>query len=221
MTSDPSRPLDLGAALSALPLFPLPQAVLFPGAVLPLHVFEPRYKKMIRDCLSTHRALSVVQITDPATRDEHGHPVIAGVAGVGVIVDHMELSDGRYNILVRGIARARLDELPYVPPYRTARATILPTEETHVPERDVAALVTNLAAVVALIREREKDFEFRMPKDAPPGLIADVCAHYLLIDAGERQAILETFNLSERVLRVTELLALQRLSLSTDDHRLN
>src|SRR3954462_2326372 len=102
---------DLGPALSALPLFPLP-TVLFPGAMLPLHIFEPRYRAMIRDALDTHRALAVVLITDPNTLDEHGHPVIAEIAGAGVIVDHAELPSGRFNILVRGRARVRLEELP-------------------------------------------------------------------------------------------------------------
>lgn len=221
MTSDPSATLDLGAALGALPLFPLPQAVLFPGAVLPLHVFEPRYKAMIRDCLASHRTLSVVQIVDPETLDEHGHPVIASVAGVGTIVDHAELSEGRYNILVRGRARVRLEELPFVPPYRTARATVLETDETEAPERDVTALVSNATSFVALVRERDRDFDFRLPKGAPPGVIADICAHHLIIDAAERQEVLETLNLTERILRVTEALALQRLALSKSGHDLN
>lgn len=221
MTSDPSARLAIDAALGALPLFPLPQAVLFPGAVLPLHVFEPRYKAMIRDCLASHRALAVVQITDPGKRDEHGHPSIAGVAGAGVIIDHAELSDGRYNILVRGQSRVKLEELPFVPPYRTARATVLPTRDKGASERDVTALMSNAAAFVALVRERDHDFDFRLPGGVLPGVLADVCAHHLVIDAGERQSILETLDLNARVLRVTEILALQRLALSKRAHGLN
>ena len=221
MTSDPGAQLDLGAALGALPLFPLPQAVLFPGAVLPLHVFEPRYKAMIRDCLASHRALSVVQIVDPEAVDEHGHPVIAPVAGVGTIVDHVELSESRYNILVRGRARVRLEELPFVDPYRRARATVLDTNEADAPERDITALVSNATSFVALVRERDRDFEFRLPKGATPGAIADLCAHHLIIDATERQEVLETLDLPDRILLVTEALALQRLALSKTGHDLN
>lgn len=221
MTSDPGGQLAIDAALGALPLFPLPQAVLFPGAVLPLHVFEPRYKAMIRDCLATHRALAIVQITDPGRRDEHGHPAIAKVAGAGVIVDHAELSEGRYNILVRGQARVRLDELPFEPPYRRARATVLPVGVEAASERDVSAMISNAAAFVALVRDRDHEFEFRLPRGALPGALADICAHHLVIDAGERQSILETLDLRERVLRVTEILALQRLALSKGDRDLN
>jgi Lon protease-like protein len=221
MTSGPSKPDDISAALGELPLFPLPQAVLFPGAVLPLHVFEPRYRTMIRDCLSSHRALGVVQILDPVTLDAHGEPAIASVAGVGVIVEHAELPDGRYNVLVRGRARARLEELPFVPPYRRAKAMILPTEDTAVSDGDVSALVANATAFVALVRERDHEFDFRLPRGAAPGFITDVCAHHLVIDARERQTILETLDLSARVLRVTEALALQRLALSSKSHPLN
>ena len=90
----------LAPALEALPIFPLPQTVLFPGALLPLHVFEPRYRTMVKDCLSTHKALAVALIRETEERDVHRHPLIERVAGVGVIIDHVELPDGRYNILV-------------------------------------------------------------------------------------------------------------------------
>ena len=113
---------DLAPALSALPLFPLP-TVLFPGAMLPLHIFEPRYRQMIRDALESHRALAVVLIKNPALVDEHGHPAIADVAGAGVIVDHAELPSGRFNVLIRGRARVRISELPFIEPYRRAGAT--------------------------------------------------------------------------------------------------
>lgn len=213
--------LDLRPALDSLPLFPLQEVVLFPGAVLPLHVFEPRYKAMIRDCLASHRALAVVQITDSDNLDEHGHPGIARIAGAGVIIDHAELPEGRFNILVQGRERVRLEELPFVAPYRTARATIVPTAESGCSERDFSALVSNAAAFVTLVRDRDSRFDFRLPKDAPPGVVADICAHHLVVEASERQAILETLDLQARVLRVTEALALQRLALGKKDRDLN
>src|SRR5262249_22145375 len=113
---------DVAPALDALPLFPLP-TVLFPGAVLPLHVFEPRYRKMVRDVLDSHHVLAVVLITDPSELDAHGHPAIAGVATAGTVIDYTELPGGRYNILLRGRVRVKLAELPFVPPYRRAAAS--------------------------------------------------------------------------------------------------
>ena len=222
-------PRDLSAALSALPLFPLP-TVLFPGALLPLHVFEPRYRAMIRDVLDTHRALAVVLVTDPERVDEHGHPELARVAGAGIIVDHAELPSGRFNILVRGRARVLLEELPFgrpafaggTPlPYRRAHATVLEPPAADVPASDLSALISSATAFAARVRERDPSFEFPLPKDAPAGVIADLCAHHLVHDARERQAILETLHPRARVGRVAEALALQRLTLSHDPKDMN
>lgn len=225
---DPTRArgfVDLAPALDALPLFPLPQAVLFPGALLPLHVFEPRYRALVRDVLQTHRALSVVLITDPEAVDEHGHPAIASVAGVGVIIDHADLPGGRFNILLRGRARVRLEELPFVAPYRRARATIIepPTgaAAAEVAPGDLSALVATATSFASLVHERDRSFDFRIPHDASPALVADLCAHHLVLDGRERQRILEMQDPGARVRHVTEVLALQRLMLAGESGDLN
>lgn len=211
---------DLAPALEALPLFPL-ETVLFPGSLLPLHVFEPRYRALVRDILETHRALSVVMVTNPLDVDAHGHPGIASVAGAGVIVDYAELPDGRYNILVRGRARVRLRELPFEPPYRRAAATVIESPEAEVSQADLASLASAATSFTSLVRERERSFELPLPKNAPPALIADLCAHHLVIDPRERQAILEIFEVPARVRRVAEVLAMQRLALSGEPREVN
>jgi len=212
---------DLSEALSALPLFPLPNAVLFPGALMPLHVFEPRYRAMVRDVLATHRSMAVVMIVDATHTDEHGHPAIARVAGVGTIIDHAELPGGRYNILLRGRARVRLTELPFEPPYRRASADLCVPPDEEVSQGELSALVSTAAAFVAFVRERDRTFEFRLPRDAKPDLLADLCAHQLVLDARERQTILETLSPRERVRRVSDVLAMQRLTLSAGERELN
>jgi len=213
---------DLAPALAALPLFPL-STVLFPGALLPLQIFEPRYRAMVRDALDTHQALAVVLVADPERRDEHGHPAIAQIAGAGVIVDHAELPSGRFNILVRGRARVRIEqELPFGDkPYRRARTAVITPPAGEVAPSDLAALVAAAAAFAARVRERDPRFDFTLPRDAPAGLVADLCAHHLVLDARERQAALETLDVSPRVRRVAEALALQRLALSHDPKDMN
>jgi Lon protease-like protein len=214
---------DLTPALSALPLFPLP-TVLFPGALLPLHIFEPRYRAMVKDALDTHRALAIVLVTDPTTLDEHGHPAIARIAGAGIIVDHTELPGGRFNLLIRGRARVSLEELPFdgrVSPYRRARATVLTPPSIDVPPADLSALFSAATAFTSRVRERDPSFEFALPRDAPVSLVADLCAHHLVLDARERQQLLETLDPGERARRVAEALTLQRLTLSHDPHDIN
>ncbi|HLM71613.1 MAG TPA: LON peptidase substrate-binding domain-containing protein [Polyangiaceae bacterium] len=216
----PRKLPDLAPALEALPLFPL-ETVLFPGALLPLHVFEPRYRALVRDILETHRALSVVLVTNPLDIDAHGHPAIASVAGAGVIIDYAELPDGRFNILVRGRARVRLRELPFEPPYRRAAATVIESPEAEVTQSDLASLVSAATSFTSLVRERERSFELPLPKNAPPALIADLCAHHLVIDPRERQAILEMADVPARVRHVAEVLAMQRLALSGEPREVN
>src|SRR3954469_13950258 len=143
---------DIAAALDVLPVFPLPQTVLFPGALLPLHIFEPRYRVMVKDVLATNKTLAIALIRETGERDANRHPLIEPVAGVGIIIDHAELGDGRYNILLRGRARVRLEELPFVPPYRRARATLMQPTTGEAAPRDVAALLASAAAFAADIR---------------------------------------------------------------------
>jgi ATP-dependent Lon protease len=200
---------DLKASLRELPLFPLPQAVLFPGALMPLHVFEPRYRQMTRDALDTHRCLSVVQLLPNAPEDPPGQPAIARVAGVGVIVEAHELPDGRFNILVEGRGRVHLSELPFVPPYRRARAELLEDRPVEVPEVEHHALVAVANAFTTFVQTRDPSFQFTLPPSLPTARLADICAHHLILEAKERQKILETLDPAERVRMVSEAVALQ------------
>jgi Lon protease-like protein len=212
---------DLAPALPSLPLFPLP-TVLFPGAMMPLHIFEPRYRAMVRDAIEGHQALAVVLVTGPEELDEHGHPQIAKIAGAGIIIDHVELPSGRFNILVRGRARVALEELPFGDkPYRRARATVLAAPPGEAAPSDLSALISSATAFASRVRERDPSFEFPLPRDTPAGAVADLCAHHLVLDARERQAALETLEVGARVRRVTEVLALQRLALSNDPRDMN
>jgi Lon protease-like protein len=205
---------DVEAALAELPLFPLPGVVLFPETLMPLHVFEPRYRTMVLRALETHRTLSVVQIVDSNETDAHGHPAIATIAGVGVIIHHQELSGGRFNILVKGVSRVELVELPFEPPYRRARATIVESDDADASPSDLAALISTATSFASIVRGRDRTFDFRLPKSAAPGTLADLCAHHLLVDGRERQRALETARVGLRMRLVATALAAQAALLS-------
>ncbi len=213
MASPPSSPSatapDLRAALRELPLFPLPQAVLFPGALMPLHVFEPRYRQMTRDALDTHKMMAVVQLLPQSPEEPPGHPAIARVAGVGAIVEANELPDGRFNILLEGRGRVHLTELPFVPPYRRARAELLEDRPGDVSEIDHHSLIAVANAFTSFVQSRDASFQFSLPPSLPASRIADLCAHHLILDAKERQAILESLDPAARVRMVSDALALQ------------
>ncbi len=200
----------LGDALTRLGLFPLPEVVLFPGVLLPLHVFEPRYRKLTEDCLATSQLMGVVQIVSPEPVDGHGHPTLATVAGVGEIIRSQRLPGGRFNILLRGVCRARVEELPFEGPYRCARAEPLETLPSKYPATDLAALVSCLqqaraAANAAGIELASLGLD--SPEGVEPGELADYLAAALIPDGNDRQDVLETLDASARVSKVCGLIA--------------
>jgi Lon protease-like protein len=146
---------------------------------------------------------------------------IASVAGVGIIVHHEELPDGRSNIVLEGVARVRLDELPFCPPYRRARATLLHAVRTPVRAEEHAALVAAATDIVREVRRRDPEFAFDLPTERAAGVLADVCAAHLIVDADVRQRLLEELDDAARVRAVIEELAVQRLALGDRSRVLN
>jgi ATP-dependent Lon protease len=201
---------DPGAVLDAVAVFPLPQVVLFPGALMPLHIFEPRYRAMTRDVLGSTRTICVAQIPEDHGMDAHGQPHVACVAGVGEIVKCDALADGRFNILVQGKARAKVDELPFKRPYRRAQLTILEESRTKPEEALVRALVSTAHTVAEAVRQCHPQFQFALPQTDDPALVVDACAHYLVMDGSERQKLLEILDVNERVHRCLETLVSQQ-----------
>ncbi|HEY1536275.1 MAG TPA: LON peptidase substrate-binding domain-containing protein, partial [Polyangiaceae bacterium] len=105
--------------LAALPIFPLPNVVLFPGALLPLHVFEPRYRELTRRVLSGRQLMAVARLKPGFEEHYEGRPPVFEVCGVGSVIDSVAHADGRYDITLRGLARARIvNELPPENPFR-------------------------------------------------------------------------------------------------------
>jgi hypothetical protein len=117
-------PLPEGEFL--LPLFPLPNLVFFPHTRLPLHVFEPRYRQMVKDVLESDQRFGIVLLRPGWEPNYFGAPEVFECGTLGTIEQAVPLDDGRFNIVVRGDVRFRiLDEVSLVP-YRTARVIAAP-----------------------------------------------------------------------------------------------
>ncbi len=117
-------PLPEGEFL--LPLFPLPNIVFFPHTRLPLHVFEPRYRQMVRDVLEADQRFGIVLLRTGWEADYFGAPPVHGVGTLGTIEQAVPLEDGRFNIVVHGDVRIRILEEVSRVPYRTARVIAAP-----------------------------------------------------------------------------------------------
>lgn len=202
----------LEASLHELPIFPLPEMVFFPGVQLPLHVFEPRYRKMIHDCLEANGAIAIAQLLPG--EGPSGLPRLAKIVGGGVISEHRLLADGRSNILVEGLARLELDELPFVAPYRRARARVVEDEPIEVRGADHAALVSAATGFAREVRRHDKSFSLKLPTHLDARTLADLCAFQLVVDVAVRQRILEERRPDLRVRMVVEELMIQASALS-------
>jgi uncharacterized protein len=132
--------------LEQLSIFPLPNVALFPGALLPLHVFEPRYRELVRDALDGRRVFAVARLQPGFEQDYEGRPPVLEVCGVGAIETHAERKDGRFDLGLRGLGRVRIvEELPPLRAFRQVRAVRV--VEPAVSSALVAAWQQKLAAL--------------------------------------------------------------------------
>jgi Lon protease-like protein len=191
--------------LDALAVFPLPNVVLLPGALLPLHVFEPRYREMAADVIAGRRRLAVARLQPGFEDDYEGRPPIHPICGLGGVMDFERRADGRYDILLVGLARVRVvAELPPTHAYRVVRAALLEDVEADgltvaAYQRELVSLWTRLAPYLpAAVRDLCK----RQVEPESAGAFADRIAAAVVADPDERQALLEELDPGERLCRL-------------------
>src|SRR5437868_525427 len=145
-----------------LPLFPLPNVVLFPGVFLPLHIFEQRYREMVADALESDRMIGMVLLRPGWERDYEGRPPIFPIGCSGVLTHNERLPDGRYNLVLRGIERFRIVEEDHTRSYR--RAVVEPLREQTLDAADRAAILHQRSKLESmLVPSQSSAGEPRMP----------------------------------------------------------
>ena len=201
------------AAQISLPIFPLPDLTFFPRTMLPLHIFEARYRAMITDCLSRDRRLAVVGLRPGYEAAYEGRPAVYPVMGVGRIVQWERMATGRYNLLLQGECRARIDrELPADTLYRMVAATPLQDEGADAPA--VAPLTSRVrsaaARILATVGRSGEELQQSLDALTEPGRLCDQIASTLIPSPTTRQALLEELHVERR---------LERLAAALDDLR--
>ncbi len=200
---------ELARACRALPLFPLPGVVFLPATLLPLHVFEPRYRKLVKDCLDGESIFAVPLLREGWQTDYDGRPPVHDVSGVGRVVRSQALPDGRYNLLVLGIARVRLlEELPTDEPYRLARASVLDESIAPGVEERLRVTTDQLRLVAGQIMSSSPALSAdlsRVLKGAEDSVqLVNMLGHLVLRESDERQQFIEMDDPLLRADRVLE-----------------
>lgn len=201
------RKLPSEAELSNVPVFPLPDLVVFPGNEVPLHLFEPRYRALAEDAVAEGGLFATVQLEPGWQSDYDGRPPIKRIGTLGRIIAHRKRADGTHDVVVRGLERGSLAELSPSPRgYRRARVT--PLADVGV-DRIGAASVATLAgcaqSLAAIIRKRHPDFSLGLERIESPADFVDALAHRVVLSPEERQRLLETLDVRDRVARLVEI----------------
>jgi hypothetical protein len=200
-----------------IPVFPLDGALLLPGGVLPLRIFEPRYLNMVDDAMAGERVIGMVQT---GIGGDRRRPRLARVGCAGRITSYSETGDGKYLIALTGVCRFETgEELPRLTPYRQVRAVYAPFADDLVEDEEDEEF--ERAPFMALLRRyldrKGLGVEWEAVASAPgPALVTSLCMA-LPFEPAEKQALLEAPGLDARLTALAALLAIDAALEEDDD----
>lgn len=174
------------------PVFPLPGVFLFPRTLMPLHIFEPRYRQMIEDSLDGPGRIVMAAVLEEHHDQLAGNPPLFEIAGLGEIARHERLPDGRFNIWLCGLARVRIREVPSDRMYRKVEADLLDEEQPTESECRALrpALREAILARTAGLRE--------LPDTMPLSHMADYLLMRLELSQSAMQDLYARLNVADR-----------------------
>jgi Lon protease-like protein len=205
-----------------VPIFLLPNVTLFPQAYLPLHIFERRYRALVGAALQGDRMIGVALLREGWQRDYFGKPPIYRTLGIGKIVDADRLHDGRFNIMLQGMYRGRLIEEYPTEDYRVGHVAILADLPIDQRRREVAELQKEMLELCRKIAEMAPSLRQSSigswSSHPHPAVVTDLLASTLVVDAYDRQSILEeTDPLRRNKLTLVQLRMLVQKLLQRDE----
>ena len=192
---------------SEAPVMVLPGAVLFPNGIMPLRIFEPRYRAMLEWALEHDRMFCIAMmrpgIMEAATEDQFFH-----TAGIGLVSASVTQADGTSNLMLQGIARVRLKSFPVLKPFRIARIEILPpvTSDPAMAEMLADDLRGHCSAMRVNGVPLPDSFTEMLCRITDPDTLADAVAHSLISDSSDRQGLLREADATARLRTIHRLL---------------
>jgi len=192
-----------------IPVFPLPNVVLFPGVFLPLHVFEMRYREMVRDCLAGDRLIGVSLLRPGWEHDPEGRPAIYQVGCAGLVSHVEELGDGRYNLVLHGVEKYRIvNEEDPQRAYRRVSVEYVDERMTPADRESIRRRRHQLERLLSVVAESP---EHPFPSNLSDEEVINALAQYLDLEPIERQALLEQDGVARRCDALVELLEMKAM----------
>ena len=201
------------AALLRVPIFPLAGALLFPRSQLPLHIFEPRYRAMVRDALASDKLIAMVQPRDSDDAEGVATPALCEIGCIGRISACDELDDGRFNIVLEGLSRFRIArEAEVSTPYRQVDADRDGFEE----ETDAVLGIAQRAEVEREAKAYAEALGYSVDWDSVGRLDDEMLVNGISqiapLDVGSKQALLEANDLAMRADLLVQFMQFQRMA---------
>jgi Lon protease-like protein len=193
-----------------IPLFPLPDVVLFPNVFLPLHIFEPRYRQMVADALDGERIIGMVLLRPGWEDDYEGRPPVYAIGCAGVVTTAERLPDGRYNIVLQGLEKFRIvdEEHQGHRLYRVAQVDGI-TEANTAEERDAMRAARRRLEALLVPQPEGQGADPKLPPSMADEDLVNALAQYLELEPVEKQALLEREGLLARCRSLIELLEMK------------
>ena len=199
-------------------LFPLPNLVLFPHVMQPLHIFEPRYRELLEEALTTDQLVTMAMLAPGWEKDYEGRPPLFPMACLGRVAVHHRVADGAYNVLVVGLKRVRLlRELPPSKSFREAKAEVC--DDCYPPEEAAAtpALQRKLRSafleILPHLPQAQDQLDQLLGSEVSLGTLTDIISYMLDIELVQKETLLAEANVHRR----TRLLLQHLAAISTDD----
>ena len=195
---------------ATIPIFPLPNVVLFPTVFLPLHIFETRYRAMVEDALNGDRIIGMALLRPGWEGHYEGRPEVYPIGCAGVITHAERLSDGRFNIVLRGMEKFRIHEEDTGRPYRVAHVEPVPEPPADTVRETMREHRRRLESLLVPQPEGGAK-DTKMPPSMADEDLVNALAQYLDFEPVEKQALLERDGLLDRCRSLIELLEMKVL----------
>lgn len=204
-TPGPSKHDEAFIIPNRLPVFPLPNVVFFPKTYLPLHVFEPRYRRMVADVTMGGQCIAMALLKEGWEPDYYGNPAIYSALCIGRIVSVQPLPDGRSNILLQGLERGEILEEHFEKPYREATIRVTPMQSNEGLSAGVRRSLIEVLGRYLQAREDNAAWQGFFREEVSDEVLVNTLSTYLDCTPLEKQFLLEADGLHQRARRLSDV----------------